>query len=272
MNQNPLIGHSQLYDQLIKSLRGEKRAHAYLFAGPDNVGKRTVAERLCVGLGVVERIVLDSQGDPDSAGRRDIVIEEVRNLRTALSTTALAGAGVRAVILDRVDDLTEPAANALLKILEEPPPQTLFFLIASSLDRVLGTICSRAAVVRFRLVPDSTLREHGFVDADVLAMAAGRPGVAISVHHDQKLRERFGVIAGLCAGQDASVSGRLLALSPVGKDDCDGVEAYLQRNIRIVGVGQYEHIRKLYETLIASREYIAGKVSPETAFDLIKLC
>ena len=76
-----------------------------------------------------------------------IGVDEVRRLRAFLGNTAGEG-GWRVVIVDRADELNQNAANALLKALEEPPPQTLFLLISSAEGRLPITIRSRARTLR----------------------------------------------------------------------------------------------------------------------------
>ncbi len=81
-----------------------------------------------------------------------ILIEDIRGLKHDLGMTSYEGRGIVALILE-ADRMKAEAANALLKILEEPPPQTLMILTAASLDGMLPTIVSRCQPVRLLVLP-----------------------------------------------------------------------------------------------------------------------
>lgn len=85
--------------------------------------------------------------DKTKTFRSVIAVDEIRRIGRFLSHTA-PGGGFRVVIVDPADDLNTQAANALLKNLEEPPPRTVFVLVANSLGRILPTLRSRSQAVR----------------------------------------------------------------------------------------------------------------------------
>src|SRR5882672_1620575 len=134
-------------------------------------------------------VAVDEEGDEvedaaedDRRGARvsrEIKIEAVRAIGALVGITAHR-AGMRVVLLAPAEALNAPAANALLKMLEEPPPRTLFILTSDRIDEVLPTIRSRCVLVRIAPPPTDVaaawLREQGVADAtDRLAAAGGAP-------------------------------------------------------------------------------------------------
>jgi DNA polymerase-3 subunit delta' len=119
---------------------------------------------------------------------REIKIEAVRAIGALVEITAHR-AGMRVVLLAPAEALNAPAANALLKVLEEPPPRTLFVLTSDHIDDVLPTIRSRCVLVRIAPPPAAMagawLREHGVADAaDLLAAAGGAPLRVLEQHEE----------------------------------------------------------------------------------------
>jgi DNA polymerase-3 subunit delta' len=153
-------------------------AHAYLFAGPDGVGKKLFAVELarallCEGrtdqnLEACDRcpacVQVEARTHPDFflTGRpedvQELPIDTVRELSRNLSLKPARGRG-KVAVLDDADDLNDASANAFLKTLEEPPPKSTLILIGASAERQLPTIVSRCQVVRFRPLPEDVLAE-----------------------------------------------------------------------------------------------------------------
>ncbi|HEX3863958.1 MAG TPA: DNA polymerase III subunit delta' [Stellaceae bacterium] len=186
---NPdLIGHEAAETTLRQLFESGRMPHALLLSGPRGIGKATLAFRLArfvLATGAqatLPRGFLAEAGDEDlaippeggvfrriaSGGhadlltveraydprrrrlRNDIVVDNTREISTFLRLTPAEG-GWRVVIVDGADDMNRNAANALLKILEEPPRRTLLLLVAHSPGRLLPTIRSRCR--RFPLAP-----------------------------------------------------------------------------------------------------------------------
>ena len=159
-----------------------RRAHAYLFAGPDGVGKRLSASELaktlnCEAPGATERPAsgpLDAcdrcpscqriarKVHPDvhevtTQGAADLIrIEEIRQMLSRMALRPYMGRA-QVAIIDGADRLTEEAANSLLKGLEEPSPQTVFALLTAQPARCLPTILSRCQLIRFHPLPTSVI-------------------------------------------------------------------------------------------------------------------
>lgn len=181
-----LFGHEEAEAGLLEAFRSGRMPHAWLIGGPRGIGKATLAWRLA-------RFVL-AHGDPASADVRTarsldvpadhpvarqiaarthggvlalertagdsgslrtvITVDQVRETVPFFGSTA-AVAGWRVCIVDSVDELKWPEApNALLKILEEPPPRALFLLVSHAPARVLATIQSRCRKLLLRPLTD----------------------------------------------------------------------------------------------------------------------
>lgn len=215
----PVIGHEWALDLLTQAIRSGRLRHAYLFTGPAQVGKTTVALAFARAL-VCERATGEPcvEGDASQGGtgpcrvcrrmaeghypdvqvigaeRGSLQIDQVRALQTEAALSPLEGP-YRVFIIPEIERATLPAANALLKILEEPPPQVILLLTAARRDQVLPTILSRCQVVGLRPLPleqvTGALQARWGVapeHAELLArLSGGRIGWAISAHTDADL-------------------------------------------------------------------------------------
>lgn len=163
MSFSNIMGHKRLVEGLRRALGTARLAHAYLFVGPQGVGKTTTALEFAKALQcssskddscdqclscrkVGERlhpdvIWVEPQG-------RQILVEQVREVQRRLMYKPLEGAR-RVVILKDAQELNLQAANALLKILEEPPGDTVMLLLADSESSLLPTVVSRCQKLRF---------------------------------------------------------------------------------------------------------------------------
>ncbi len=163
MALSDVVGHARPVKTLIQALESGRVAHAYMFVGPDGVGKATLAVNFakalqcrgggtdaCDSCGSCEKVSRGSHPDvffvePEGA---QIRIEQIRDLQQRMVYRPLEGSR-RCVILDRAHDMTLQAANALLKVLEEPPEGNVMILIARSTSVLPPTIVSRCQVIRF---------------------------------------------------------------------------------------------------------------------------
>ena len=144
---------------------------AFLFTGPEGVGKRLTAFEVAKALNC-ERLAeeacdqceqcrrIDRRVHPDvheltpQGALEAIRIDEIRQVMSRIALRPFM-ARVQVVILDGADRLTEEAANSLLKLLEEPPGHARLFLLASQPTRCLPTIVSRCEMVRFWRLPSA---------------------------------------------------------------------------------------------------------------------
>ena len=219
-----IIGHSVQLERLRSGMASGRVAHAYLFAGPEGVGKRRIAlafarALLCEsgkGCGTCGGCIkVAAATHPDlllvNADGAAIKIEQIRSLQQQLVLRSFSGTR-KICIIDQAERLTPEAANALLKTLEEPQPGTLLILISSQPERLLPTIRSRCQQLRFARLPRATLSAHlsaalqlDPAEATVLAaLADGSLNRALGEKQDLYLKKRPQWIQSLSALSAAS--------------------------------------------------------------------
>jgi DNA polymerase-3 subunit delta' len=197
--------------KLLKShAGGDKLRHAYLFTGPEGVGRQTLAVRFAQALncttppepggfcGVCRDCrQIEALSHPDLSllqpeeGHKDILIDQVRALQHTLALSPYAGA-YRMALLPDFHRATTQAANALLKTLEEPPDRVILLLTAIAPESLLPTIVSRCEVIRLRPASlgsaQDYLRETQGLSADMARLLAhvsgGRIGAARRLAED----------------------------------------------------------------------------------------
>jgi len=209
-----LIGHEWAVKHLKDHLQNGALRHAYLFTGPQGVGRRTLALRLAQALNCPE-----TTGEPcgrcrtcsqiDRMQYADLAVieaetrggtlkvDQVRELQHSLSLAPYEGR-YRVALLLRFEEAHPSAANALLKTLEEPPERVKLLLTAQNTDDLLPTIVSRCEVLRLRPLPleqvSRALQERFQVEqAQALLLAhlsGGRPGYAIRLLQEPQLLTR----------------------------------------------------------------------------------
>jgi DNA polymerase-3 subunit delta' len=212
-----VVGHEWAVEMLKRDLAQNRVRHAYLFTGPEGVGKRTLAAEFARALlcsspdapcGQCRHCQLTARGShpdlltvaPEVSGRRvraeKIKIEPMRQLIYDLSLKPVE-AKRRVARLLRFDAANVETMNAFLKTLEEPPGEVVILLTAQSADDLLPTIVSRCEVVALRPLPIEIVRDALVTRwlvpaerADLLAhLAGGRLGWAVRMHGDQAALE-----------------------------------------------------------------------------------
>jgi len=184
-----IIGHDRQKDVLWRAVRHGRLAHAYLFAGPEGVGKRLMAlalvrilfcteERGCGECPPCRKV--DHHNHPDlhilEPDGNSIKIEQIRNIQRDLNLRPHE-AGRKVCLIESAEAMTVGAANALLKTLEEPRGDTLLILLSSQPQRLLETIRSRCQPLFFAHQPLDLLRDAlqtqlGVSDAEAHVLAA----------------------------------------------------------------------------------------------------
>jgi len=164
-----IIDHERQKEILRLALKNKRLAHAYLFDGPEGVGKRLMAlalsrTLLCQkgeGCGVCASCIkVDHLNHPDlhlvTPEGTQIKIDQIRGLQKEIALRPLE-AEVKICLIDGAEALNQAAANALLKTLEEPLPGTLLILLSSKPEMLLDTIHSRCQRLRFNRLPRKRL-------------------------------------------------------------------------------------------------------------------
>ena len=200
-----LHGHAAAEQTLVEGFASGRLHHGLLITGAEGIGKATLAYRFArhVLADPTERDPFGQSLDigPDTTAARQVValshpgllvirrpwdhknkrhtasitVDEVRRIKSFLAHTAGGGLN-RVVIVDSADELNLNAANALLKSLEEPPPNTYFLLVAATPGRLLSTIRSRCRVVALQPLGEADLKRAA--QAALMASEREPPGAA----------------------------------------------------------------------------------------------
>ncbi|NLI12575.1 DNA polymerase III subunit delta' [Pelotomaculum propionicicum] len=196
-------GHKQVVRMLRNTVSQGRVAHAYLFAGPEGVGKETVA------LSFARALLCSSSADGDACGvcrscrqvrsgnhpdfyalgpdGASIKIEQIRDIQRKVPYRSYQG-GRKIFLIRQAETMTGQASNCLLKTLEEPPPDTVFILITARPQLLPPTILSRCQQVFFKNIPlpelvEGLVRLHGMAEEDALlpaALSGGSMGKALA--------------------------------------------------------------------------------------------
>lgn len=168
----------------------EHGPQSFLFFGPRHVGKRTVALRFAheligsqqeQGSGQPDCLIIEPEVSETTKSRRERVVatSAIRDIKQFLSLSPSAGR-CRVVVVDRAEKLSAGAANALLKVLEEPPHLSKIILIATDPGQLLPTLRSRLFPVRFQPVDGVALHEAlPGLDLPKFFFDLGLPGIIV---------------------------------------------------------------------------------------------
>src|SRR5437868_4821588 len=171
-----VVGQEHVAQTLKKAIESDRIAHAYLFCGTRGVGKTSMARILAKALncekskgptsepcGKCESCLAIARGDDIDVIEIDAASNTgVDNVRDLISNAQFmpARSPFKVYIIDEVHMLSKAAFNALLKIMEEPPPHVKFILATTEPEKVLPTILSRCQRYDFRNIPTREIAEH----------------------------------------------------------------------------------------------------------------
>ncbi len=236
-----IVGQDAAVLTLRRALKANRLAQAFLFSGPEGVGKATTARALASALNCLERqgegctrcsscARIDQEQHPDviqiSPDGVAIKIDQVRELEGHLGYAPHEGR-YRVVIIDHADHLNLHAANALLKSVEEPRPSTIFVLTAAAKHRVVPTLISRCQQIRFVPLPSSQvltilgrLVEHDPAELQTAAsLAEGSVSKALRLLEGDRMESAQALLEALLSGAQSSTVLELFQSSTsAGKD------------------------------------------------------
>ncbi|HET9931150.1 MAG TPA: DNA polymerase III subunit [Polyangiaceae bacterium] len=262
MSFDEIWGQDPAIQTLKRALTTGRVHHAYRFEGPPGVGKEMAAWRfaralVCErgGLGCGEcsacrRAMTLSENEPHVPIHPDVVLLARGLYRSVTGQAEAAGIGVeqvRRIVLERVgysphegralvfivrdaDELTQQAANSLLKTLEEPPARTHFVLVTSRPNRLLDTIRSRAQPLRFSPLPEAVIArilEKNGRDPKLAPFAQGSAELALALADPEALSEREAFVSALQQALDAKDLAMAIKFAEAQKGDRDSLKAEL---------------------------------------------
>lgn len=208
-----LLGHEWAAEMLRQHIANSSPRHAYLFSGPQGVGRRTMALRFaqavncpnppspgvpCGTCRTCQQIERMQQADltivQSEAAGEALKVDQVRDFQRILSLAPYESA-YRVALLMRFEEATAGAQNALLKTLEEPNPRVILLVTADDPDNLLPTIVSRCELLRLRPMAlgdlAAALQERkGLSDEQarlIAHIAGGRPGYTLRLAEDESL-------------------------------------------------------------------------------------
>jgi len=297
MGLSEIIGHQKQIETLHSALAHGRLHHAYLFVGPDGVGKRTVALSLarvihcreshddfCGRCANCARIQAGNHPDvrviEPLPGKKEISIQQIRDTEKELNFRSFSG-GRKIAVIDPATLMNLSAQNALLKTLEEPPQDSVLILIASSAGGLLPTLRSRC--LRLSFSPLSRDLLSGFLvsrngmrpeEANFLAAAAmGSIGAAIRIDNEELRKRRrvwIDTLASLGTGDYRAAIEAAEALSNK-KEEALGFLEWAEswyRDLLVHTVGQ-ESQELMNLDMAARLEHDSANVKLETIVSLI---
>jgi DNA polymerase-3 subunit delta' len=279
-----LLGHQAAEATILDAVRAGRLHHAWLITGPDGVGKATLAfrfaRRLLAGMPSTETLALDP-ADPvfrrvatgshadletielgvnEKTGRQrtQIVVDDARKIGGFMSLTPAEG-GWRVVVVDGAEDMNPSAANAILKVLEEPPARAMLILCCAAPGRLLPTIRSRCRRLRLDPLDHTAMAEllAGYLPdlsddegLRLITLAEGSPGRAL------RLAEAEGL-------KIAALVDEVLGALP----DLPGTRAYALADTLLRGESGFATFMDMLRTGLAAavRETVRGRADPEQA-------
>ncbi len=235
-----LIGQDRPVTVLKNAIRRDRVAHAYLFHGPEGVGKSTAARLFAQALNC-ERI--EETGDGDACGecrscllaardghpdvrvitleadekgrlRTEIAIDQVRQLIHDAHLKRVLGRN-KVYIIDPADRMNQSSANALLKVVEEPPSRVVLILVTSHPASLLPTILSRSQKVAFQIAGTEAIERA--------VLSGGRPAWALRAARRPELLEARKRLLDLCVEMDRLPLGASLRVAERIREEAEQV-------------------------------------------------
>ncbi|MFH0854655.1 MAG: AAA family ATPase [bacterium] len=207
-------GHENVKKFLENSFNKGKIANAYLFYGPERVGKTLVATQFAKSLFCVNNdkpceecahcMQIENGIHPDIfriiklEDKNNIVIEQIREMKERVYQSSFFP-GYKIGIIEKAEFLNDNAWNSLLKVLEEPPKKTIIIIIANKISNIPLTIISRCQKIKFSAAPENIIFKYLLEDCGAergiartaARLAGGKIGLAKDIAFDQLWMDRY---------------------------------------------------------------------------------
>ena len=283
-----LLGNDQLKENLREARRRGRLSHFYLLSGPRGSGKHTLADLIAAAMLCAEpegpcgicrscrKILAGSHPDYitiDDPAKKTVPVDLIRQAKADIFIRPNEG-DKKIYLFPRAQDMGIPGQNALLKVLEEPPPYGVFLLLTDNPEKLLPTVRSRCVELKLRALPEALLRQklrEEFPDAEAepiraaMLRSGGYLGQARALLSGQGLSENALQFAAAFAARD--VFGLQKLLTPMEKWKRDALIPALQEWLELLE--QALLVRSGLPTVTAQAAAIGTAHSPR---DLMRCC
>lgn len=293
-----IIGQDHVTEPLSNALRSGRTHHAYLFSGPRGCGKTSSARILARSLNCEKGPTPDPCGECQSCrdlvangpGSIDVVeldaathglVDDARDLREKAFFSPVQGQ-YKIYIIDEAHQLGPGAANALLKVVEEPPPHVVFIFATTEPDKLISTIRSRTHHYPFRLVPPGLLTTHlaAICESENVKVAKGVLPLVVRAGGGS-VRDSLSVLGQLLAGAGDDGVTYEIAIALLGYTDSalldDTIDALAANDAgtvfqvvdRLIEAG-HEPRRFAQDLLERLRDLIVLDAAPDAASSILR--
>ncbi|MDD2818607.1 MAG: DNA polymerase III subunit gamma and tau [Candidatus Nanopelagicales bacterium] len=281
-----VVGQEHVTGPLTRALQNDRTHHAYLFAGPRGCGKTSTARIMARSLNCEQGPtptpcgVCQSCMDlaPNGAGSIDVIeldaashggVDDTRDLRER-AMFAPASSRYKIYIIDEAHMVTSAGFNALLKLVEEPPPHVRFIFATTEVDKVLPTIRSRTHNYTFRLVSTRELQIHLASICDQEGVAADAAALALIARAGAgSVRDSLSILGQVIAGAGSEGVTYADTVMQLGMTDMTLLDETVDALIARDGAALFGTIEKVMDAGHEPRRFVSDLV--ERLRDLIVL-